>query len=70
MAVEKHKLMSLCRELCRNIPNRCGGYRGKLGGAIEEIYWAEREHAIKRISIKQRVREVCQELGDFYYEKK
>lgn len=68
MAVEKHKLMSLCRELCARVPERYSGYRGKLGGVIEDIYWAEREHSIKRINIREKSREICESLGDELFE--
>ena len=63
MSYNDKKIISLLFEEIENIPERYYGYNNELKSTLAEILNLERQHAISRINIIQKISDQVNKLG-------
>ena len=54
---------------CKNIDERCLGYRATLIELVGDVLELEREHAIRKINIAQKIGDKVSAAGQYLYKK-
>ena len=60
--------ISIIREQCNSVDERCDDYRGKLAEAALMIIEYEREHRVMRTDIQKKINNQCNRLGQVLVE--
>ena len=63
MPLNERKVITIILEECKNIEERCDGYKEMLVGAITEIIAAERQHSVQGTYIQQKINDQCYATG-------
>ena len=67
MPLNEEKVIQILKEQTASIEDRYEGYSKKLFGTVAEIVMLEREHAIKRISIVERIKDKIELTAEDLY---
>lgn len=70
MALNERKIANIILNECKNIEERCEGYRQELVEVVAEILAAERQHRIQGTNIQQKINDKCNATGRFLAEKR
>lgn len=66
MPLNERKIVKIIFEECKNIEERCTGYKEELEQVISDIIAAERQHKIgSRTNIQQQINDKCNATGRF-----
>jgi len=68
MPLNERKIISIILEECKNIEERCEGYREELVEVITDIITAERQHRVQGTNIQQKINDKCNAAGRFLAE--
>jgi hypothetical protein len=62
------KIVSIISDECKNLEERCRGYREEMLSTIADILELERQHRIRSINIQQKINDKCDATGRFLAE--
>ena len=62
------KIVSIISDECKNLEQRCRGYREEMLHTIADILELERQHRIRAINIQQKINDKCDATGRFLTE--
>lgn len=65
MPLNERKIISIILEHCKELPERCGGYRKAIIETITDIIQAERLHRVQGTNIQQRVNDKCNATAQY-----
>lgn len=67
MAYNDKKIVSVLIEECDDIEERCKGYRSELKSLLADVLKLEREHAISKLNITQKIGDQVNTVGMFLH---
>ncbi len=70
MPLNERKIISIILEQCKEIEERCEGYREELIDTVSEILEYERQHRVQGTNIQQRIADKCNAAGHFLAQKR
>jgi hypothetical protein len=70
MPLNERKIVGIVLDECKDIEERCEGYRDELVEVVSEIITAERQHRVKGTNIQQKIIDKCNSAGRFLAEKR
>ena len=70
MAFNDKKIAKVLVAECTKVPDRCKGYREEVTDLLADVLNLEREHAIGRINIAQKIGDQINTVGMFLFNKK
>ncbi len=65
MPLNEKKIIKIILEECKDIPERCSGYRDELIDTISDIIQAERQHRTQGTNIQQKISDKCNAVGRY-----
>lgn len=65
MPLNQKKIASIIIEGCKDIEQRCPGYKGEIIEVIGDILEYERQHNIQATNIQQKINEKCDAAARF-----
>ena len=65
MPLSSNVIVNILLEECKNVDDRCDGYREEIVELVVDIITQERQHSVQGTNIQQRVTERCKESGRF-----
>ncbi len=68
MPLIQKKVVSIISDQCKNLDERCRGYRGEIFNTVADILELERQHRIRSINIQQKINDKCDATGRFLAE--
>jgi len=68
MPLIQKKIVSIISDQCKNIDERCKGYREEILNTIADIMELERQHRIHAINIQQKINDKCDATGRYLAE--
>jgi hypothetical protein len=68
MPLIQKKIVSIIFDQCKNLDERCRGYRDEISNTITDILELERQHRIRSINIQQKINDKCDATGRFLAE--
>ena len=69
MPLNERKIIAIILDECRNIEERCDGYKEEMIEVISDILQYERAHRISRTDIQKKINDKCNAAGHFLSEK-
>lgn len=70
MPLNDRKIISIILEQCREIEERCEGYREEIIGVITDIVDYERQHRVQGTNIQKKINDKCNAAARFLAEKR
>ena len=70
MPLNERKVITIILDECKNIEERCDGYKEMLVNAITEIIAAERQHSVQGTYIQQKINDQCYAAGHLLADKR
>ncbi len=67
MAFNDRKIVKILASQCGKTPERCEGYREEVTNLLADILNYEREHAIGRTNVVQKIGDQINTVGMFLY---
>jgi len=68
MPLIQKKIVSIISDQCKNLDERCRGYRDEIFNTVADILVFERQHRIRSINIQQKINDKCDATGRFLAE--
>lgn len=68
MPLIQRKIVSIISDQCKNLDERCRGYRDEILNTLGDILELERQHRIRSINIQQNINDKCDATGRFLAE--
>lgn len=68
MPLIQKKIVSIISDQCKNLDERCRGYRDEIFNTVADILGLERQHRIRSINIQQKINDKCDATGRFLAE--
>lgn len=68
MPLIQKKIVSIISDQCKNLDERCSGYRDEILNTVADILELERQHRIRSINIQQKINDKCDATGRFLAE--
>ena len=68
MPLIQKKIVSIISDQCKNLDERCRGYRDEIFNTVADILALERQHRIRSINIQQKINDKCDATGRFLTE--
>lgn len=70
MPLNDRKIISIILEQCREIEERCEGYREEIVSVISDIVEYERQHRVQGTNIQKKINDKCNAAARFLAEKR
>ena len=70
MPPNNRKIISIILEECREIEERCNGYREEIVEVISEILQHERSHRVSATNIQKKINDKCNATARFLARKR
>lgn len=71
MPLNERKIVRIILQECKNVEERCTGYKEELQEVISDIIAAERQHKVgSRINIQKQINEKCNSTSLFLVEQR
>lgn len=70
MAYNDRKIVSILLEQCKNIEDRCPGYRKTMTDLVSEVLSMERSHLFSKTNISQKIGDQVNTAGKFLYKER
>lgn len=67
MAYNDRKVVSILLEQCKNIEDRCPGYKKEMIDLVSEVLLMERAHLVSKTNISQKISDQVNTVGQFLY---
>ena len=68
MPLNERKILTIILDECKNIEERCDGYKEEMIEVISDILQYERAHRVSRTDIKEKIKDKCGAAGYFLSE--
>ncbi|MBW1766578.1 MAG: hypothetical protein JRJ65_05940 [Deltaproteobacteria bacterium] len=68
MPLIQKKIVSIISDQCKNLDEKCRGYRDQIFNTVADILVLERQHRIRSINIQQKINDKCVATGRFLAE--
>jgi hypothetical protein len=65
MPLNERKIIQIILEQCKNLPERCDGYRSAVIETVTDIIQTERMHRVQGTNIQQRINDKCNATAQF-----
>jgi hypothetical protein len=62
------KIISIILEQCKEVEERCEGYREELIATVSDILGYERQHRVQATNVQQKITDKCNATGRFLAE--
>ena len=70
MPLNERKIITIILDECKNIEERCDGYKEEMIEVISDILQYERAHRVSRTDIQKKINDKCNAAGHFLSEKR
>jgi hypothetical protein len=70
MPLNDRKIIQIILDECRQVPERCEGYRDEVIEVISDIVDYERQHRVQPTNIQKKVSDKCNAAARFLTEKR
>lgn len=70
MPLNERKIISIILDQCKEIEERCNGYREEIVDTVTDILEAERQHRVQGTNIQQKINDKCNTVGRFLTQKR
>lgn len=70
MPLNDRKIISIILEECKEIEERCEGYREEIVAVISDIVEYERQHRVQGTNIQKKINDKCNAAARFLSEKR
>lgn len=70
MPLNEKKIISLILDQCKNIDERCEGYRNEILEVVSEILIYERQNRTQGTNIQQKISDKCNAAGQLLAERR
>lgn len=68
MPLNERKIIEIMLDECKQVEERCPGYRAEIIEVVSDIITAERQHRVQGTNIQQKINEKCNATGRFLAE--
>ena len=65
MPLNEKKIISIILQECKDVEERCDGYREELLDTVSDILEYERQHRIHGTNIQQKINDKCNTAGKY-----
>jgi len=65
MPLNERKIIHIILEECKNLPERCDGYRALVIETVSEIIQTERLHRVQATNVQQKITDKCNATAQF-----
>jgi hypothetical protein len=65
MPLNERKIIQIILEECKNLPERCDGYRSVVIETVTDIIQTERLHRVQATNVQQRITDKCSATAQF-----
>ncbi len=70
MPLNEKKIISIILQECKDVEERCDGYREELLDTVSDILEYERQHRIHGTNIQQKINDKCNTAGKYLSQKR